>query len=57
VGDVEVSTSLSVGVALARPGEPIDALVARADDAMFRAKAAGRNQVVPISDADGQEDA
>ena len=43
-----VSTSVSIGVALVRPGESIDELVARADDAMFRAKAAGRNQVVSI---------
>ena len=43
-----VSTSVSIGVSLVRPGEPIDDLIARADDAMFRAKAAGRNQVVSM---------
>ncbi len=43
-----VSTSMSIGVALVRPGESIDDLIARADDAMFQAKAAGRNQVVSM---------
>lgn len=42
----EVWTSLSIGVTLARPGEPADALIARADAAMYQAKAAGRNSVV-----------
>ena len=37
--------TMSVGVAVARPNEPFDALVARADAALFRAKEAGRNRV------------
>ena len=36
----------SFGVATARPGEPRDALLARADDALYRAKHAGRDRVV-----------
>jgi diguanylate cyclase (GGDEF)-like protein/PAS domain S-box-containing protein len=43
-----VHTSLSIGVALARPGEPTDALIARADTAMYEAKKAGRNTVTLI---------
>jgi diguanylate cyclase (GGDEF)-like protein/PAS domain S-box-containing protein len=41
-----IQVTLSVGVALARPGESFDQLVARADDAMFAAKHSGRNRVV-----------
>ena len=37
--------TMSVGVAVIRPTEPFDALVARADAALFRAKDAGRNRV------------
>jgi diguanylate cyclase (GGDEF)-like protein/PAS domain S-box-containing protein len=43
-GRVEVT--LSVGVALASLDEGFDALVARADNAMFEAKHGGRNRVV-----------
>jgi PleD family two-component response regulator len=39
---------MSIGVTLARPGEKTDALVARADEAMYRAKQTGRNQVITI---------
>jgi diguanylate cyclase (GGDEF)-like protein/PAS domain S-box-containing protein len=45
-GDVHIS--LSVGVALACPGESLDELIARADTAMYAAKQQGRNQVVAI---------
>jgi diguanylate cyclase (GGDEF)-like protein/PAS domain S-box-containing protein len=41
-----VSTTLSIGVTLAHPDETTDALVARADTAMYRAKQSGRNRVV-----------
>jgi PleD family two-component response regulator len=40
---------LSIGVTLAHPDETTDALVARADAAMYRAKQSGRNRVVPFS--------
>ena len=40
-----LQVSVSVGVAAARRGESIDSLVARADAAMYRAKAAGRDRV------------
>lgn len=43
-----IQATLSIGVVLARPDEGVDALLARADDAMYRAKAGGRNQVVAI---------
>lgn len=48
VGDAFVSATLSIGVALAVPGEGVDPLIARADAAMFRAKQAGRDQVIAI---------
>ena len=44
----EISISLSIGVTLALPGEGSDALIARADAAMYEAKSSGRNRVIPI---------
>ena len=41
-----VATTLSVGVVLREAGESSDALIARADRAMYTAKDAGRNQTV-----------
>jgi diguanylate cyclase (GGDEF)-like protein/PAS domain S-box-containing protein len=46
-GAVEIS--LSVGVTLVVPGEGSDALIARADAAMYQAKKDGRNRVIPIA--------
>ena len=45
----EVQISMSVGVALACAGESLDALIARADTAMYTAKQQGRDQVVAIA--------
>lgn len=42
-----VSLTVSIGVAAGCGGEPgVDALLSRADEALYRAKAAGRNRVV-----------
>lgn len=46
--DFEIAVSASVGVTLARPGESLDDLMARADIAMYQAKLGGR-RIVPIS--------
>lgn len=43
-----ISTTISIGVTLADPDESTDALIARADDAMYQAKRTGRNQVIHI---------
>jgi len=47
-----VHATMSIGVTLAREGESTDALVARADTAMYRAKQSGRNCVIPIGQND-----
>ena len=44
-----ILTTVSIGVALALPGEKTEALVARADEAMYQAKETGRNQVISIA--------
>ena len=41
----EIAITLSTGIALLVPGEDRDRLVTRADAALYRAKAGGRNQV------------
>ena len=38
--------TMSLGVAKALPGESLDSLCSRADDALYRAKASGKNCVV-----------
>lgn len=43
---LELSTTVSVGVVLAQPGDDVDEVIAGADQAMYRAKRAGRNRVV-----------
>jgi diguanylate cyclase (GGDEF)-like protein/PAS domain S-box-containing protein len=47
-GSAYIGATLSIGVALAVPGEGVDPLIARADAAMFRAKQGGRDQVIAI---------
>lgn len=49
IEDGSVTSTLSIGVTLSGPGEPADRIVARADDAMYEGKRAGRNRVIPIS--------
>lgn len=46
-----IATTVSIGVTLATTHEKTHALIARADDAMYQAKAKGRNQVITIPDA------
>uniref|UniRef100_A0A8J7VUW3 diguanylate cyclase n=1 Tax=Coralloluteibacterium stylophorae TaxID=1776034 RepID=A0A8J7VUW3_9GAMM len=43
--------TVSIGVGLAAPGEGAEALLARADSAMYAAKAGGRNRVQPMRTA------
>ncbi|WP_407342802.1 diguanylate cyclase domain-containing protein [Pengzhenrongella phosphoraccumulans] len=45
--DQTVSATLSIGVTLAVPGEDVDEMIARADRAMYEAKQAGGDRVVP----------
>ena len=40
--------TVSIGVAVARAGEPIDEVIAGADRAMYRAKETGRDRVVAL---------
>lgn len=46
VGDDLIRATISVGVTVAEPEEGVDVLLARADDAMYRAKNLGKNQLV-----------
>ena len=41
-----VRVTVSMGVALSRPGEPLERLLERADVALYEAKSQGRNRVV-----------
>ncbi len=45
-GTGEVTPTRSVGVALARSGDDTDAVLARADRALYKAKESGRNRTV-----------
>lgn len=48
----QVSLSLSVGVAAARPGDTVESLVQRADEALLKSKRRGRNRVTCEEPAD-----
>ncbi|MBI5641840.1 MAG: GGDEF domain-containing protein [Deltaproteobacteria bacterium] len=52
LGDVELMTTLSIGIAEVRPGETAESLLKRADAALYHAKEAGRNGVY----SDGLQD-
>ena len=41
----EIGMSTSIGIALRNPGEQIETALKRADDALYQAKAEGRNRV------------
>jgi len=45
----EVVPTLSIGVSLIHKGESVDAVVERADQAMYQAKQHGRNRVISLS--------
>jgi diguanylate cyclase (GGDEF)-like protein len=45
VAGLDQKVTISVGLALARPGETMDSALKRADQALYRAKRDGRNQV------------
>lgn len=47
-----IQVTISLGVAMLRPGERKEALLERADAAMYEAKKGGRNRVVLAKDAD-----
>lgn len=42
----EIKCTMSFGVSTARPEDTVDSLIKRADDALYKAKEGGRNQVV-----------
>lgn len=52
IGDQSVLVTSTVGVAQRQPGEDLDALMARADTALYAGKQAGRNRVVLASAPD-----
>ena len=45
VSGAEVATTVSAGIVERQPDETLEAALKRADDALYRAKDAGRNQV------------
>jgi diguanylate cyclase (GGDEF)-like protein/PAS domain S-box-containing protein len=52
--EVELPVTLSIGVAQSKEGDSVDSLIARADEALYKAKRAGRNRFESaVSDDDG----
>jgi PleD family two-component response regulator len=49
-----VPLTLSGGVAAATAGEPVDAVVQRADAALYAAKGSGRNRIVTATPPEPQ---
>jgi len=47
-GQVEVSVTVSLGVAQILDGEDFDSLMARVDEALYNAKAKGRNRTETV---------
>lgn len=43
-----IRATLSIGATIARPGEPVDSITARADAAMYQAKSGDRNTVTQV---------
>lgn len=50
----QVAATVSIGGAMARPGDDAVTLFARADEALYRSKLAGRDRVTVIDGADGE---
>lgn len=48
--ELEIHSTISLGIAAAKPGETAEALMARADKALYAAKHAGRNCVITASE-------
>ena len=44
-GDVVIATTISLGVTIVEPGDTVSKALSRADEALYRAKTAGRNCV------------
>ena len=51
-----LSITLSIGVTMVQPDETHDAIISRADRAMYRAKQTGRNQVLSFNEQTGAVD-
>lgn len=50
--ELSIPVTISIGVAMLREGERKEALIERADKAMYEAKKMGRNRVMVAKDAD-----